>query len=115
VNRAAVPLVAWAALQTALALVLWVWTSDDLPPAILGAAAVIAWALGVYALLRPPARPRVHAAPDLSLSSALVALAIAMLTLGALVGPWLVYIGAGALLIGLIGVGRELLAERRLR
>jgi hypothetical protein len=38
-----------------------------------------------------------------------------MLVVGALVGPWLVLIGAGALVIGLVGVARELAAQRRAR
>jgi hypothetical protein len=38
-----------------------------------------------------------------------------MLVLGALVGEWLILIGAGVLVAGLIGVARELRAERRYR
>jgi hypothetical protein len=112
-SRAAVPLLGWAALLTVLTTVLWIWTSDDLPPAIFSGAAGIAWLLGLYALASRPPQRRVRAAPDLSLASVLVAFAVAMLVLGALVGQWLVLIGAGALIIGLAGVARELLAQRR--
>jgi hypothetical protein len=116
-NRAAVPLLAWAALLTVLATVLWVWSSDHLPPAIFSAAAGVAWLVGLYAVLRPGRRPRLRVRPelDLSFSSVLVAIAIAMLVVGALVGEWLVLIGAGVLLAGLIGVAREMRAERRYR
>jgi hypothetical protein len=116
-NRAAVPLLSWAALLTVLAAVLWVWSSDHLPPAIFSAAAGVVWLIGFYAVLRPGKRPRLRVRPelDLSFSSVLVAIAIAMLVVGALVGEWLVLIGAGVLLAGLIGVAREIRAERRYR
>jgi len=118
VNRAFVPLLVWATLLTVLAAVLWVWSSDHLPPAIFSAAAGVAWLVGLYALLRPGRRLRLRVRPpelDLSFSSVLVALAVAMLVLGALVGEWLILIGAGVLVAGLIGVARELRAERRYR
>jgi hypothetical protein len=115
VSRAAIPLLIWAALLTVLAGVLWVWEGDDVPPAIFSAAAGVAWLVGLYALLRGRRTARLRVSPDLSLSSVAVALAVAMLVIGALVGPWLVLVGAGALVIGLIGVGRELAAQRRAR
>ena len=116
-SRAALPLLAWATLLTVLAAVLWVWSMDHLPPAIFSAAAGVAWFVGLYAVLRPGKRPRlrVRRELDLSFASVFVAVAIAMLVLGALVGEWLVLIGAGALVAGLIGVVRELRAERRYR
>jgi hypothetical protein len=117
VKRAFVPLLFWATLLTVLAAVLWVWSSDHLPPTIFSAAAGVAWFVGLYVVLRPGRRPRLRVRPelDLSFSSVLVALAIAMLVLGALVGEWLILIGAGVLVGGLIGVARELRAERRYR
>jgi hypothetical protein len=116
-KRAAVPLLAWATLLTALASILWVWSSDHVPPTIFSAAAGVAWLIGLYAFLRPGGRPRLRVRPelDLSFSSVLIALAIAMLVLGALVGEWLIIIGAGAFVVALIGVARELRAERRYR
>jgi O-antigen/teichoic acid export membrane protein len=117
VSRAFVPLLFWATLLTVLAAVLWVWSSDHFPAAIFSAAAGVAWLVGFYAVLRPGKRPRLRFRPelDLSFSSVLVALAVAMLVLGALVGEWLILIGAGVLVAGLIGVARELRAERRYR
>jgi hypothetical protein len=114
-SRAAVPLLGWAALLTVLASVLWIWTPDDLPPAILSGAAGLAWAVGLVAMTRRRPPPPLRTAPDLSLASVMVAVAVAMLVVGALVGPWLVFAGAGALVIGLAGVTRELLAQRRVR
>jgi hypothetical protein len=113
VSRAAVPVLVWAALLTVLASVLWIWTPDHLPPAIFSGAAGITWVLGLLVLLRRRPPSRVRAAPDLSLASAMVALAVALMVIGALLGPWLVLIGAGALAVGLGGVGRELVAQRR--
>lgn len=116
-NRAAAPILVWATLLTVLAAVLWVWSSDHLPPAIFTGGAGIAWLVGLYAVLRPGKRPRlrVRSELDLSFPSVLVALAVGMLVLGALVGEWLVMVGAGALVAGLIGIARELRAERRYR
>jgi hypothetical protein len=115
VNRAAGPVLAWAGLLSVLSVVLRIRTPEGLPPAIFGSAAALIWVVGLVVLLWPAGRPRVRALPDLSLPSVLVAVAIAMLVLGALVGEWLVLLGAGALVAGLVGVGRELRAERRLR
>jgi hypothetical protein len=114
-SRAAVPLLGWAALLTVLTTVLWIWTPDDLPPAIFSGAAGLAWLVGFVALARSGPPPPVRATPDLSLASVMVAVAVAMLVIGALVGRWLVFIGAGALVTGLAGVTRELLAQRRVR
>jgi hypothetical protein len=116
-KRAFVPLLVWATLLTVLAAVLWVWSSDHFPPTIFSGAAGVAWLVGLYAALRPGRPPRLRFRPelDLSFSSVLVALGIAMLVLGALVGEWLILIGAGVLVAGLIGVARELRAERRYR
>jgi hypothetical protein len=115
VNRAAVPFFAWAALLSVLASVLWVWTSDDLPPAVFTGAAGVVWLAGLVALFVPRPTAGSRAAPDLSLASAFVAFAVATLVLGALIGRWLVYVGAGLLLVGLAGVARELRAQRRAR
>jgi hypothetical protein len=114
-SRAGVPLLVWAAFLTVLTAVLWVWEGDNVPPAIFSAAAGIAWLAGLYALVGGRSEARVRATPDLSLASVLVALSVAMLVVGALVGPWLVLVGAGALVIGLVGIARELTAQRRMR
>jgi hypothetical protein len=114
-SRAGLPLLFWALLLTVLAAVLWFWEGDDIPPTIFTVAAGVAWLVGLYALVRGRMEARARAAPDLSFPSVLVALAVGMLVVGALVGPWLVLLGAGALVIGLVGVARELAAQRRMR
>jgi hypothetical protein len=50
---------------------------------------------------------------DVSMASALVGIALALMLLGAQFGVWLVMIGAGLLALGLGGIARELTAERR--
>ena len=114
-NRAALPLLAWAALLTVLTIVLWLWTSDELPPALFAGAAAISWTAGIVALFVRRPRSAVHVAPDLSLAGALLAFGVAALVLGALVGPWLVLIGAGIVLLALGGLAREWRAQRRVR
>ena len=114
-NRAAVPLLFWGVMLGLLAVVLWLWTPAGLPPAIFGGSALLICLIGLFVLLRERPTPTARAMPDLSVSSVLVAFALALLLLGALVGEWLVLIGAGALVLGLVGVGRELIAEWRLR
>jgi predicted ABC-type exoprotein transport system permease subunit len=50
---------------------------------------------------------------EVSMASALIGVALALMLLGAQFGLWLVMIGAGLLELGLAGVARELRAERR--
>ena len=50
---------------------------------------------------------------EVSMASALVGTALALMLLGAQFGLWLVLIGGGLLLAGVGGVTRELRAERR--
>ena len=112
-RRAAVPVLGWAAFLTVLAVVLWLWTSDPLPPGLFSGAAAVVWALGLYLLLRPARLRRApRRVPDLSLATVGVAIGLALVAIGAVVGVWLVLIGAGVLVLGAGGVGRELLAQR---
>ena len=114
-RRAAAPVLGWAALLTVLTVVLWLWTSDPLPPSLFSGAAGVTWLIGLYLLLRPGRAQEIRRVPDLSLATVLVAIALALLAIGAIVGLWLLLIGAGLLLLAAGGVGRELLAQRRLR
>jgi hypothetical protein len=52
---------------------------------------------------------------DVSIASAGIGIAIALIGLGTQFGVWLVEVGAGLLVFGIAGVIRELQAERRLR
>jgi hypothetical protein len=113
VTRAGIAVLVWAALLTVLATVLAFWTDDNVPKAIYFASAALMWVVGLVALARGGTWSGRMFSPDLSFASVFVAFALAMLALGALVGRWLVYIGAGALVIGLLGVTRELAAQRK--
>ena len=112
-RHAAVPLLGWAAFLTVLTVVLWLWTSDPLPPSLFSGAAVLAWALGLYLLLRPGTRRPARRLPELSLSAAVIAVGLTLLAVGAVVGVWLVLIACGVLVLGLGLAGRERLAARR--
>jgi hypothetical protein len=112
-TRPGIAVLAWAALLTVLATVLGAWTDDNVPKAIYFASAGLMWAVGLVALARGRGWSGRMFSPDLSFPSVFVAFAVAMLAVGALVGRWLVYVGAGALLIGVLGVARELAAQRK--
>jgi hypothetical protein len=113
-RRAALPLLGWAAFLTVLAVVLWLWTSDPLPPSIFSGAAGIAWALGLFLLLRPGTRRPARRVPELSLAGVVIAAGLTLLAVGAIVGVWLVLVACGVLVLGLGLAGREQLAARRL-
>ena len=113
-RRAAVPVLAWAALLTVLSAVLWLWTSDPLPPSLFSGAAGLAWLVGLYLLLWPARAHGIRRVPDLSMPTVLFAVGLALLAVGAVVGPWLLLIGGGVLVLAAGGVARELLAQRRL-
>jgi peptidoglycan/LPS O-acetylase OafA/YrhL len=112
-REGAVAILAWAVLLAALAAMLWIWTEDAIPIAMLGGAAVATAALGLVAALRRRRREGLRAVPDLSLATALVGVALAAMLAGAEAGLWLVYVGGGLLALGAGGVARELLAARR--
>jgi hypothetical protein len=109
------PVLYWALLLGALAGGLWIWTEDALSVALLGGAAVGAFAVagGLAVRRRRRDRPDMDAVPDISLSTALIAAALAAMLIGAEAGLWLVWIGAGTLAFGIGGLMRELLAARR--
>jgi hypothetical protein len=120
VTRAAVPLLAYAGLVGVLAVVLWVWDSDPLPPALLGAAAVAtavtagAWGVHGRRIARAGAAD-VRAVPDLSAATALLGFALPTMLVGLKLGLYLVYIGGGVTALCLGGLMREALAVRRAR
>ena len=119
-TRAAIPLVAYGALLTGLAVILRIWDSDPLPPLMLGVAAVAMWLTGVVWFLharrveRDPDRD-VRAVPDLSAPSALLGLAITMMLVGLHLGAYAVLVGGGLGALAVGGLVREALAVRRAR
>jgi hypothetical protein len=96
-----VPLI-WAALLAAHTAVLLAFGGDTLEVALLGGAAAGAAVLAVLMAFR-----RGREAPDLSGPTALAAVAVVGLVLGAELGPWLLLISAGVLLLALAGLARE--------
>jgi hypothetical protein len=116
----AVPLLGYALVIGTAATILAVWSSDPLPPALLGGSAalmaVIAAVVAVYArraagLAEGPAV--VRPVPDYSFPIVAVALALCTMLVGAYLGLYLILIGGGILVLGLGGLAREARAERR--
>ena len=77
----------------------------------LGAAAAVLVLGGLLAAR--PRKERVRLLPDNSYATVLVAVGVVMVGLGLLFGQWLYLMGAGVVVLGLGGIGRELLASRR--
>jgi hypothetical protein len=117
VKRAASPLLLWATFLGALTAVgvLFFDLNGPETAVLLGGAASVAALGGALIAVRradavDPAAPQ--ALPDVSPPTVWLGLSIAMLALGAVLGPWLAYVGGGMALIGAVGVLRELRAER---
>jgi hypothetical protein len=116
-DAVAVPL-AWSVFLAVLAAMLWVWSpGDELAIALLGGAAVGA-ALSGFALAlgaRRTTERRSWVLPDLSPATSLLAIAISVVLIGLEAGQWLIWIGAGLLGFGVLGLVRELRLGRRRR
>ena len=97
-----VPLI-WAALLAVHTTVLLALGGDTLEVLLLAGAAAGSAVLAALMALRRGARE----APELSAPTALAAVAVAGLVVGAELGPWLLLISAGALLLALGGLARE--------
>jgi hypothetical protein len=106
VTRAALPVLAWAALLTLLTAVLFVWTPDaELQWGPLAAAATGAWAVGVVALLRSA---RVPALPtERSFGGLVAAFGLVAVIAGALLGLWFSLVGVALVLAGVSMVLKE--------
>lgn len=121
----AIPLLAWATLLIVLLIINWIWTGDAIQVgafafaacAILGGASAVVIVNGREALRRgpplPPAEP--EAIPTASLGAVLIAFSSATIVFGLAFGRFLIYFGAGLLIVSLGMVVRELRAERRQR
>lgn len=123
-SRAWVVLCVWAGMILLAAIVLW----GIFPPApypsgwlqYLMPAVAVFW-LGCFALAAGLHRKRrlaemgreVRHIPDLSLATTWTAVAIALFLFGLYIGPWLYIMGAGAIVIGALGIVRERRAVRR--
>jgi hypothetical protein len=104
-SRPSVVFLIWAAFLFVLAFVLLAWTRSPLMNGLLFGAAAGVIVLAVIALrAREPER---RVVPDVSLASAIAGIGVALAVAGTAVGTWLVLVGAGALVLGLVGVVRE--------
>jgi hypothetical protein len=95
-----------------LSLVLWLWTSDDLPPALLSGAAVALALIAVFAAtVSEEAGPRTLARS--SLPTVVLVFGLAMALNGLAFGLFLILIGAEVAALGLAGLVLQLVNERR--
>lgn len=112
-NRAATPVLIWAAWLSTLAAVQAIWRPDRyLPWALSAGVATASWLFGLFLLVRRRRREGLRMLPDLSFPVVLLALGVTAMLNGAAFGLWLVLIGGGMIAIGLAGLARELRAER---
>jgi hypothetical protein len=105
----------WAVLLAVLGTVavLFFDASDPESPALLGGAAAAAAALGFWLAARRRALPAdLSVEVDTSPATVWLAISLALLAVGAVVGFWLVLIGAGMCGVGVGGLLREWRAER---
>jgi hypothetical protein len=105
-SRPSVVFLVWAAFLGALALLLLAWTQSALMNGLLFGA--VAGTLVLAALALRSREPRRRLVPDISLSTALTGVGIALAVAGIALGTWLVLIGCGLVVVGLAGVVREL-------
>jgi hypothetical protein len=106
----------WGSFLAVLTLVGIVFFSTGAPvPALLGggAAFILVLALGLAVSRRSVQTSGGGADPDTSPATVWLALSLALMALGAPLGPWLVFIGGGMSVVGVAGVVRELQAQRR--
>jgi hypothetical protein len=95
-----------------LSLVLWLWTSDDLPPALLTGAALALALIALYAAIVPEAAGPRRLATS-SLPTVVLVLGLAMILNGLTFGLFLILIGAEVAALGVAGLVAQFVAERR--
>lgn len=110
------PLAIWGVflgILTAVGLVFF-GTSESTPALLGGAAAfVLVLALGLAITRRSVQVEGGGADPDGSPATVWLALSLALAALGAALGPWIAFIGGGMAIVGVVGVVRELRAQRQ--
>jgi ABC-type Mn2+/Zn2+ transport system permease subunit len=103
---------AWAALNAGLALLLTLWWQDVLANGLFWAAVAVILLLALLAW-RPRDRPRV--VPDVSVAIVILAFGLAGLIAGSTFGDWNTYLSGFVTAIGLAALARELVVQRRRR
>jgi hypothetical protein len=120
VRGAALVLVGWGLLNALILVPMpTIFHENPTPSITYGASAFGCVVVGVVCWLWPRARAEdpddERLVTDVSIASASIGMALALMLLGLEFGPWLVLVGGGLLALGIAGVVRELRAERRLR
>jgi heme A synthase len=122
VIRAGQVLLGWSALIGTWTVMLGIWSGDEVPVALFGAATLTMATLGVAVLVlgRRRSAPEeservgeVRAVPDLSLGTFALAAGLTAMALGAVFGLFMVLMGAGLALAGAGRLASERRAERR--
>jgi hypothetical protein len=96
-----------------LSLVLWLWTSDDLAPALLTGAAVALALLAAFVATTRDEAPETRRVPVSSLPTVVLVFGLAMTLNGLTFGLFLILIGAEVAALGLAGLIAQRVAARR--
>ncbi len=116
-----IPMLAWGTLLLILLAINWIWTGDAIQVGTFAFATLAGYgfALAFFVLSRdsirrgPPApRSRPEAIPELSLSAVAIGLSVAAILFGFVWTHFVVYFGAGMLVLSLGRLVVELRAER---
>lgn len=119
----AIPLACWATLLAVLLAINWIWTGDAIQVGTFAYAALsiytgalLLWLFSRAAIRPGPPEPTgdPEAVPDASLAAVGVALSIACILFGLAWATFLVFFGAGVLLLSLGRLAVELHAEHSL-
>jgi len=118
-----IPLLAWGALLAVLMAICWIWTGDAVQVGTFGFAVLVVW--GSAALIaaeggrdvvrrgEPREVRRAEAIPTASLGAVLVAVAVGSIVFGFAFGRFLVFFGAGLLVVSVGIVILEVRGQRR--
>ncbi|HZA89609.1 MAG TPA: hypothetical protein VE401_05200 [Solirubrobacterales bacterium] len=98
-----------------LSVVLWLWSSDHLPPALLTGAAVALALIALYVAVRSEEAPATRTLAESSLPTVLIAFGLAMALNGLAFGLFLILIGAEVVALGIAGLVLQHLEHRRAR
>lgn len=118
----AIPLLAWGTLLLILMVGNWVWTGDGLQVGLFAlatgiiyasAALLVAWNRQAVRRGSPPATFEPEAVPHASLAAVLLGLGIACTGFGLVWAGFLIYFGAGVVVLSVGRLLLELRAERR--
>jgi Na+/H+-translocating membrane pyrophosphatase len=120
----ALPLLAWATLLVVLLAINWIWTGDAIQIGTFAFAALAIYA-GAALLgqsnreaLRPGApepRPEPETVPQASIGAVIAGLSVAAILFGLTFGRFLIFFGAGMLVVALGRLALELRSQRQSR